>query len=88
MRRGEAQALKKWLQNCLMKVENASREQMSVINLNQLRIYLLPPNKIIQLKCLPGTNNLAYFDIASMTEKKCLYHWFWGTYDPFLYISQ
>jgi hypothetical protein len=66
-----------------MKVGNASREQLSVIILNQLGIYLLPTNKIIQLKCLPGTNTLAYFDGASMTEKKCLYNWFWGPYDPF-----
>jgi len=35
---GEAQALKVRLQNCLMKVENVSKEQISLIDLNCYKI--------------------------------------------------
>jgi len=34
----EAQALKAWFQNCLMKGENVLRERISVINLNCYKI--------------------------------------------------
>ncbi len=39
-RQGEVQALKAGLQKCLMKVENVSKEQISVINLTFCDIIL------------------------------------------------
>ncbi len=41
MSRGEAQVLKVRMQNCSMKVENVSLEGISLINLNNNRMYIL-----------------------------------------------